>query len=92
MGCKYKYLFPVTDEFSQYVWGFALPNRSDESVIRSLSSIISFSGGPKFVHEDIGSGIINSNVKDFLKGYGVSTSRISPPIETYENSNERFFW
>ena len=88
---KHKYLFTATDEFSQFCWGFALPNRSDESVTRSLSTIILFSGAPKFVHESSDSGIITSSVKNFLRAYGVSTSRINPPTEAIDCTNEHFY-
>ena len=53
--------------------------------------MISFGGAPKFVYENTNSGIINSTIKDFLKGYGVSTSKINPLSEIYENSDEQFF-
>ena len=86
-----KYLFTATDEYSQFVWGFSLPDRSDDSVTRSLAKFFTFIGAPKFIHERADSGIITSTVKNFLRDYGVSTNKITPTVEAITYADEHFF-
>ena len=88
---KHKFLLSAVDEYSQFCWGFSMPDRSENSITKNLTKIFTFSGAPTLVGKRANSGIITPGIKKFLWAYGVATSKINPTVEVGNSTDERFF-
>ena len=46
---KHQFLLSVEDAYSQFVWGYSMPDKSDKSIMHNLTKIFSLSGAPCYV-------------------------------------------
>lgn len=85
-----KYMLTVVDEFSRYPFAIPVPDLTASTVNRGLSQIFSMFGISEYVHSDRGSNFMSSEVKNYLHGKGIVTSRTTPYHPQGNGQTERF--
>ena len=73
-----KYMLTVVDEFSRFPFAFPCRNVSTASVISCTDQLFSIFGMPAFVHSDRGSSFMSAELRQYLHGRGIATSRTTP--------------
>ena len=72
-----QYILTMIDEFSRFP--FAYPwDMTTTTVIRCLTHLFSIFGMPAYVHSDRGSAFMSVELRSFLTGLGIATSRTTP--------------
>ena len=72
---KNKYLLTMIDEYSRFPWAFPCADMTASTVIKCLVELFSIFGLPQFIHSDRGSQFMSEELKTFLHGKGIATSR-----------------
>ncbi|MEG1462852.1 MAG: DDE-type integrase/transposase/recombinase, partial [Anaerorhabdus sp.] len=80
-----KFMLVVVDYFSRYTILRALPNKSGETIARSLLQIFCSYGFPRKITSDRGSEFVNDVVNEFVKMSGIDR-RLSLPYTPTGNS------
>ena len=75
---KNKYLLTMIDEYSRFPWAFPCADMTASTVIKCLVELFSIFGLPQFIHSDRGSQFMSEELKTFLHGKGIATSRSTP--------------
>ncbi|MCH2619851.1 MAG: hypothetical protein MKZ83_05825, partial [Candidatus Poseidoniia archaeon] len=88
---KHKFLLSVVDAYSQFVWGYSMPDKSDKSIMHNLTKIFSLSGAPSYVSEKPNRGTLTPVIKQFINSYGAATSKIDSASATNGVENEKFY-
>ena len=70
-----KYLLTVIDEFSRFAFAFPCSDISASTVINCLNQLFTIFGIPSYTHSDRGAQFMSNELKQFLHGKGVVTSR-----------------
>lgn len=73
-----KYILTVVDEYSRFPFAFPCSDVSTQTVIKHLKSIINMFGVPAYIHSDRGASFMSTELKTFLSGNGIATSRTTP--------------
>lgn len=73
-----QYLLTVVDEFSRFPFAYPCSNLSSQMVIKCLSQLFSIFGMPDYIHSDRGASFMSTELKEFLHGKGIVTSRTTP--------------
>ncbi|KAL7633690.1 UNVERIFIED_CONTAM: hypothetical protein RMT77_015644 [Armadillidium vulgare] len=73
-----KYMLTIIDEYSRFPFMYPCSDMSAKTVIRCLSQLFSIFGLPSYVHSDRGTAFMSQELKQFLHGFGVATSRTTP--------------
>ena len=58
-----KYLFTAIDEYSRFPFAVPCPDKSSDSVIKSLDQIFSLCGYPSYIHTDRGVEFLSNDVE-----------------------------
>lgn len=87
---KNKYILTIIDEFSRFPFAYACTDTSSRSVIQCLCHLFSIFGMPSYVHSDRGTSFMSSDIKNFLHGKGIATSRTTAYNPTGNSQVERF--
>lgn len=69
------YILTAIDEYSRYPFAFPCADMTTTTVIRCLTAIFSLFGLPNYVHSDRGSSFMSDELRRFLLGKGIATSR-----------------
>uniref|UniRef100_A0A2C9KV34 Integrase catalytic domain-containing protein n=1 Tax=Biomphalaria glabrata TaxID=6526 RepID=A0A2C9KV34_BIOGL len=72
---KNKYLLTIIEEYSRFPFAYACPDRSTQTVIRCFTTLFSIFGTPSYLHSDRGSAFMSEELRSFLRGKGIVTSR-----------------
>ena len=75
---KHRYLLTIVDEYSRFPFAFACTDLSAATVIRCLDSLFAMFGMPSYIHSDRGTSFMSSELKNYLTGRGIATSRSTP--------------
>ena len=75
---KNMYLFIAIDEYSRFPFAIPCSDMTTSTVISCLISIFSVFGLPNYVHSDHGAAIKSKELREFLHGKGVASSRSTP--------------
>ena len=70
-----KYLLNIVDEYSRFMWAYPCQNVETKTVIKCLTDLFAMFGMPNYIHSDRGSSLISDELKLFLHGHGIATSR-----------------
>ena len=70
-----RYILTVVDEYSRFPFAFPCPDVSTPTVIKCLTNLFSIFGMPAYIHSDRGASFMSQDLKQFLMGVGVSSSR-----------------
>ena len=68
----------MIDEYSRFPWAFPCADMTASTVIKCLVELFSIFGLPQFIHSDRGSQFMSEELKTFLHGKGIATSRSTP--------------
>jgi transposase InsO family protein len=87
---KNRYFLNVVDEFSRFPFVFPCPDMTTITVIKCLTTLFSLFGMPAYIHSDRGATFMSEELRTFLIGKGVATSRTTSynpegngPVERY---------
>ena len=75
---KNKYLLTIIDEYSRFPFAFPCKDMTSSTIINCYSQLFTMFGAPEYIHSDRGSSFMSREVKDYLQGKGVPTSRSTP--------------
>ena len=70
-----KFILTIVDEYSCFPFAFACKDVGTATVIHCFCQLFSLFGMPNYVHSDWGSGFISDELKTFLHGKGIATSK-----------------
>lgn len=70
-----KYFLNIVDEYSRFPFVLPCSDISTPTVIKCLTTLFSLFGMPAFVHSDRGASFMSQELRAFLRGKGVATSR-----------------
>ena len=87
---KNKYMLTVVDEYSRFPFAFPTPDISTRTVIDNLCQLFSIFGLPGYIHSDRGLSFMSSELKTYLTGKGVATSRTTPYNPECNGQVERY--
>ena len=73
-----KYLLTIIDEYSRFPFAFACPDMKASTIIQCFCELFSVFGVPAYIHSDQGPSFMSSELKDFLHGRNIATSRTTP--------------
>ena len=73
----HKYLLTVVDEYSRFPFAFPCRDAKSSTVIACFEQLFSLFGMPSFVHNDRAPDFLSGEIKAYLNGRGVATSRTS---------------
>jgi len=85
-----KYLLVIVDEYSRFPFAFPCKDTTADTVIKCLISLFSVFGMPGYLHSDRGTSFMSTNLKEFLLGHGISTSRTTPYHPTGNGQCEKY--
>ena len=72
---KNKCLLVIVDEFSRFPFVYPCVNMKASAIIEKSCNLFSLFGFPGYVHTDQGSNFMSSELKEWLHGKGIPTSR-----------------
>ena len=72
------FFLTVVDEYSRFPFAFPCTDVSASTVFKYLAHLFSIFGLPGYVHSDRGSGFMSKELRGYLSGLGVATSRTTP--------------
>ena len=75
---KNKYVPFIVDEFSRFLFAFAMKGTSSSTVITCLSTLFYIFRLPVYVHIDRGLSYISEELKQYLNDRGEAISRSTP--------------
>lgn len=84
------YILTVIDEYSRFPFAFPTRDISTATVIKCLTSLFSLFGMPSYIHSDRGASFMSAELKSFLSGLGVSSSRTTPYHPLGNSQCERY--
>ena len=70
-----RYMLTVVDEFSRFPFAFPCADMTSATVIKCLCQLFAIFGMPSYIHSDRGSSFMSEELKRFLHGRGIATSR-----------------
>jgi len=70
-----KYILTIVDEFSRFPFAFPCPDTTSNTVVRCLTDLFALFGRPSYIHTDRGSSFMSAELKQFLLGLGIASSR-----------------
>eukprot|EP00794_Sanderia_malayensis_P020739 gene20739-22770_t len=70
-----RYFLNVVDEYSRFPFVFPCSDISTSTVIKCFTTLFSLVGMPAYVHSDRGTSFMSHELKAFLRGKGIATSR-----------------
>ena len=70
-----RYMLTVVDEFSRFPFAFPCADMTSATVIKCLCQLFAIFGMPSYIHSDRGSSFKSEELKRFLHGRGIATSR-----------------
>ena len=73
-----KFMLTVVDEFSRFPFAFPCRDVSASTVISCMDQLFSIFGMPSYVHSDRGTGFMSKELREYLHGRGIATSRTTP--------------
>ena len=88
---KHQFLLSVVDAYSKFIWGYSMPDKSENSIMLNLTKIFSLSGAPSYVNEKPNRGTLTPGLKQFINSYGAATSKIDSAGATNGVENEKFY-
>ena len=88
---KHQFLLSVVDAYSQFVWGYSMPDKSEKSIMHNLTKIFSLSGARSYVNEKPNRLTLTPGLKQFINSYGAATSKIDSAGATNGVENEKFY-
>ena len=72
------YFLNIIDEFSRFPFVYPCKDVSTRSVIQCLCQLFSLFGMPAYIHSDRGAAFMSEELRQFLTGKGIATSRTTP--------------
>ena len=87
---KNQYFLTIIDEYSRFPFVFPCSNLSTATVIQCLSQLFSIFGMPAYIHSDRGAAFMSRELKDFLAGKGIASSRTTSYNPQGNGQAERF--
>ena len=85
-----KYLLTIVDEFSRFAFAFPCKDISTATVIKCLNELFTLFGIPSYIHSDRGAQFMSNDLKKYLHGKGVVTSRTTAFNPQGNGQCERF--
>ena len=73
-----KYMLTIVDEFSRFPFAFPCSDMTSVTIIECFSVLFSMFGMPSYIHSDRGASFMSSEVRSFLHGREIATSRTTP--------------
>jgi hypothetical protein len=73
-----QYMLTVVDEFSRFPFAFPCRDVSTKTVISCMDQLFSIFGMPSYVHSDRGTAFMSKELRGYLHGRGIATSRTTP--------------
>ena len=73
-----RYLLTIIDEYSRFPFAFPCQDLSTATVIHCLIQVFAVFGMPQYIHSDRGSAFMSVELKTYLHGKGIATSRTTP--------------
>ena len=73
-----QYILTVIDEFSRFPFAYPCRDMTTATEIKCLTHLFSIFGMPAYVHSDRGSAFMSAELRSFLTGLGIATSRTTP--------------
>ncbi|MCP4800870.1 MAG: DDE-type integrase/transposase/recombinase, partial [bacterium] len=70
-----RYFLNIVDEYSRFPFVFPCSDISTSTVIKCFTTLFSLFGMPAYVHSDRGTSFMSHELKAFLRGKGIATSR-----------------
>ena len=87
---KNKYLLVIVDEFSRFPFVYPCVDMKASTIIEKLCNLFSLFGFPGYVRTDQGSNFMSSELKGWLNGKGIPTSRSTRYSPKGNGQVERF--
>ena len=85
-----QYILTIVDEYSRFPLAYPCRDMTTSTVIRCLTHLFSIFGMPAYVHSDRGSAFMSAELREFLTGLGVATSRTTPYNPEGNSQCERY--
>ena len=87
---SYRYILTIIDEYSRFPFAYPCRDISSKTVKACLLELFSLFGLPSFVHSDRGAAFMSDEVKQFLQGLGIVSSRTTPYNPRGNSQCERY--
>ena len=87
---KNKYLLVIVVEFSRFSFVYPCVDMKASTITEKLCNLLSLFGFPGYVHADQGSNFMSSELKEWLHGKGIPTSRTTRYNPKGNGQVERF--
>ena len=87
---SFRYILTIIDEYSRFPFAFPCRDISSKTVKTCLLELFSLFGLPSFVHSDRGAAFMSVDVKQFLQGLGIVSSRTTPYNPRGNSQCERY--
>ena len=84
------YILTVIDEYSRFPFAFPTRDIRTATVIKCLTGLFSLFGMPSYIHSDRGASFMSAELKSFLSGLGVASSRTTPYHPQGNSQCERY--
>ncbi|KAI3378313.1 hypothetical protein SNEBB_002032 [Seison nebaliae] len=85
-----QYFLIVVDEYSRFPFVFPCSNTSASTVIDCLCTLFAIFGMPSYIHSDRGSAFMSQELRGFLNGKGIATSRTTSYNPQCNGQAERY--
>ena len=83
-------MLTIIDEYSRFPFAYPVKDISSSTFIKCLTHLFSIFAMPSFIHSDRGPSLISKELKNWLFGKGVATSRTTPYNPTGNAQVERY--
>ena len=85
-----RYILTLVDEFSRFPFAFPCKDMSSSTVIKCFNQLFALFGMPSYVHNDRAPDFLSQEVRDYLHGRGIATSKTSRYNPRGNGQAERF--
>lgn len=72
-----KYLLTIIDEYTRFPFAFPCRDMTSKTVIHCLNQLFAIFGMPDMIHTDRAADFLAGEIKDYLRGKGIATSKTS---------------
>ena len=72
-----KYMLTIVDEYSRFPFVYPCKDMTSNTVIKCFNHLFSLFGMPGFVHNDRAPDFLSAQIKEYLHGRSIATSRTS---------------
>ena len=85
-----RYILTLVDEFSRFPFAFPCKDMKSSTVIKCFNQLFALFGMPAYIHNDRAPDFLSKEVRDYLHGRGIATSKTSRYNPRGNGQAERF--